>query len=204
MVSRRLVPALTSFVVVSSLLTFLSCEINAKPERMVKSEKPKRPYKCCMAGYEGCPTTGTDGCECCGFSVTALLTDFDTKTMEGKLQIRGIDTPLDFRVDSASYPNANKELPDMRQKSGQFILKSRMYEYEIKNPNKEPMIKYWHGKAFYCEGMGNDGGKMEDRTEEFLQGLELSDTINGVRSILERSVPAYPIERDKDKGKLMK
>ena len=206
MVSRRLVPTLTSFVVFSTLLTFISCEINAKPEKTVKSEKQKRPSKCCMAGYEGCPQPGPGGCECCGFSVTALLAEYteDAKSPTGKLKIEGLeDPPLEFKVDLTLYPNANKELPGMRNKSGQFILKSRLYEYEIPN-SKDPMIKHWHGRAFYCEGMGNEGGKMEDRTQEFLQGVELSRTINGVRSILETGVPTYPIERDTDKQRHMK
>jgi hypothetical protein len=160
-----------------------------------------------MAGYENCPTGGTNGCECCGFSVTALLTEYteDAKSPTGKLQIEGLEPPLlDFKVDLASYPDANKQLPGMVKKSGQFILKSRLYEYEIQNPKKDSPIKYWHGKAFYCDGVGNDGGKMEDRTEEFLQGLELSRTVNSVRSLLETNVPNYPIEREKDKQNHMK
>lgn len=205
MVRRSLVPALTALVIVSGLVAFLSCEIDAEPGKTAKGANPKRPYKCCMAGYEFCPTTGTDGCECCGFSVTALLTEYtqDAKSPTGKLKIEGLEPPpLDFRVDLATYPNANKELPGMLNKSGKFILKSRLYEYQIDpktHPKKDPNINFWHGRAFYCEGMGNEGGKMEDRTEEFIQGLELSKTISGAASLLEKSVPSYTIERDKDK-----
>jgi hypothetical protein len=193
MLSRRLLPAVTSLVVVSGLLTFLSCEIDAKPEKTVKSEKMSRPSKCCQPGYEGCPTTGPNGCDCCGVSVTGVLIDY--KDNKGSLQIEGLDTPLAFEVDSASYPNADKELPGKVKQSSQFILKTKMYEYETNG--KE--LKHWFGKKFVCEGMGNDGGKMKDRTQDFVQGLELSRSVAGVRTIVEGLVPSYPTERDKDK-----
>lgn len=195
MLSRKLVPAFTSLVVVFGLLTFLSCDIDAKQEKTVKMQKTSRPSNCCKPGYEGCPTPGTNGCDCCGVSVTGKLIDYKDK--KGKLEIKGLDTPLDFEVDKDNS-GVDKELTDLKtsgKQSGQFIVKLKMFEYDVEGRE----FKHWFGKKYMCEGVGNDGGKMKDRTEDFVQGAELSRSVAAVRTILESLVPSYPPERDKDK-----
>ncbi len=195
MLTRRLVPTLTSVVAVSGLLTFLSCDIDAKQEKAVKMEtQSKRPSKCCTAGYGFCPTGGDHGCDCCGVSVKGTLTSYENK--EGKLKIDGLDEEVPFHVEDQ---NVGKVLSTMKNKSGTFILKVKLYEYDLSPPpHDNPKLKHWHGKRFECESVG-DKGNMKDRTAEFIEGWKTSSKIHEVRTKLEELVPQYDPERDEDR-----
>jgi hypothetical protein len=218
MLSRRLVPAFTSLVVVSSLLAFLSCDIDAKqeqkPSQSAKASGPYRPGKCCQAGYLLCPTGGPQGCDCCGVSVQATLKNYQKKQGNkdglGQLTIanlngQGKDGEVDFVVVNDGVDGA---LSGMVGKAGQFVIKLKTHEYKLpaKNmpPHDNPNLQHWHETRFECEQIGNDAGngkQMEDRTKEFIDGWNATGTILDVRAQLEALVPSYPPERDKDDRK---
>jgi hypothetical protein len=198
MLSRRLVPALTSLVVVSGLLAFLSCEIDAKPERTVKMEtKSNRPSKCCKAGFFYCPTGDDHGCDCCGASVKGTLANY--KNREGTLKIDGLDEDVRFEVEK---PDVDKALLTMIGKPGQFILKLKPYEYKLDDKNKphgKSKLTHWFGTTYECENLGDDNGKMKDRTLEFVEGWKMAATVQEVQTMLQGLVPQYDPERNEDK-----
>lgn len=199
MLRRRLVPALASLVVVSGLLAFLSCEIDAKSksEKTVKKmERKDRASRCCKAGFFYCPTRGENGCDCCGASVKGILTKYANR--EGELQIEGLKETVPFVVENSGVDTA---LGSMVNKPGQFILKLKMYEYKIEGdkPHGKSNLTHWYGTAYECEDLGDANGKMKDRTEEFVEGWKTSAAVQEVQYKLEELVPYYEPERNADK-----
>ena len=211
MLSRKLAPALASIVVVSGLLAFLSCDdTNAKQDKPVKmAAKAKRTSKCCAPGYIFCPTGADGGCDCCGVSVKGTLKDYQKKQANkvgtGHLTITGLsedgkEDDVEFAVDN---PTVDKALPGMVGKPGQFIIKLKPYEYKLADvnqpaPHDNPNLTHWHGTRYECEDLGDENGKMKDRTVEFISGWRASGKILEVRAKLEELVDSYPPERKTD------
>lgn len=201
MLSRNLAPALTTFVVVSGLLAFLSCEIDAKskPEKIIKTERKDRPSKCCKPGYIYCGTTGPDGCDCCGASVKGTLTKYEK--MAGELKLEGLDDPIPFVVENGGVNAALEDLIKKQDKQGQFILKLKPFEYKMEGdkPRGKAHLTHWIGTQYECEDLGDAKGKMKDRTAEFIDGWKLSGAVLAVQYKLEELVSTYEPERDGDK-----
>jgi len=198
MLRRGIIPMSLVLVFASGLLALLSCEGNAKQEKEASSKqvaKQSRPKKCCLAGFQGCPTGGDDGCDCCGASVTATLEEYDQQKKEGKLKIQGLDNEsVPFTVVD---PGVAKQLPK-KGDSGKFILKLNEYPYDREDPRTKK-TKRWYGKRFECEGIGDNNGQMKDKTQDFVAGWKLTDTIYKVQVIVEDAVPKYDPERDEDR-----
>jgi len=201
MLSRNLAPALMSLVVVTGLLAFLSCEIDAKskPEKTLKMSRKDRPSKCCKPGYIYCATTGDNGCDCCGASVKGTLIKY--ANMQGQLKLEGQgdgDDPIPFVVENGGV---NKALENMVNKPGQFILKLKPFEYKMEGdkPHGKANLTHWVGTQYECEDLGDANGKMKDRTAEFLDGWKLSGAVIAVQYKLEELVTSYEPERDGDK-----
>jgi hypothetical protein len=186
-----------SCLLLTGQLLFLSSQADAQTQKTAKSreaaKKTNVEKQCCQAGMP-CPTPQTDkspGCKCCGFRVDATLVKYNGLDKESTLSIPNTDTQIQFVVTDKNLDDKMKAVGD--GKNGTFTLKMRLYK---PHGHKYPSPSGF-GTRYECLEVGNTS--IPDRTQEYVQGFTVADSIYEVQEVLLNAIPKRDPDLDESK-----
>jgi hypothetical protein len=179
-------------------LSFASGEVYAADKKPAKpkmkiAKSDTGPKPCCMPGAV-CPTPTTDGstgCKCCGFRVDGKLVEYNGLKRDSSLELveenSGTAVPVTFVVTDETVDRKLKAMGNGA--TGHFVLKTKKFD---NSPSPS-------GFGYRLECIETGDTSIENRTQQFLQGSEISSGVFEVIEALLNAVPKYPAELAEDK-----